>query len=368
MTYERPPRPPQWAPDPVLTSTVAHAPAFLRMGWDQDGAIPFGPWRVSRPDPLSITNAPTDAALGAAPLLPENGLTEEVDAALDATRNASLNSPPSSAALQPAPGGDASPADLAALREQIRAEAHADAFAEGHAAGAAEREKQLQAEAARKAAQEKPLRDLVQDTLGALQGLGDEPQRFFEPLKRLALHIAEQLVRGELQVSGHVIQRLVQQSLAQLDQPTDKARVYLHPGDIARLQSLGEDAWRGLQLEADPQLHPGSVRVAVNDSLVEDLIEHRLETLAQKLLDDPQAWPSHSSLLRPGDSRAAPQWAERVIEAVVAPLPRDDAASLEADSLEVLSDTDTEAETREPMVFSVQPDPGPNSANAPDPA
>ena len=61
--------------------------------------------------------------------------------------------------------------------------------------------------------------------------------------------------------------------------------VFLNPDDLERFRPLA-DAADGLVLEADARLQSGSVRVEVNDSLVEDLIEHRLEVLSQQLLGD----------------------------------------------------------------------------------
>jgi hypothetical protein len=45
-------------------------------------------------------------------------------------------------------------------------------------------------------------------------------------------------------------------------------------------------------------LRPGSVRVRVQDTLVQDLIEHRLEPLARRLLVQPEAWMHNSSLVQ----------------------------------------------------------------------
>jgi hypothetical protein len=39
----------------------------------------------------------------------------------------------------------------------------------------------------------------------------------FEPVKRLALHISEQLVLAELTISGQAIERLVQRCLDEID-------------------------------------------------------------------------------------------------------------------------------------------------------
>jgi hypothetical protein len=51
-----------------------------------------------------------------------------------------------------------------------------------------------------------------------------------------------------------------------------------------------------MRLEAVPDLKIGSVRVMANDTVVEDLVEHRLEGLAKALLVDVDAWREKSPL------------------------------------------------------------------------
>jgi hypothetical protein len=74
--------------------------------------------------------------------------------------------------------------------------------------------------------------------------------------------------------------------------------VELNPNDMALLQNHkaapGEQthAWR---LVADPHLLPGSVRVRADDAVVSDLIEHRLETLAQALLQNTKTWQAQTA-------------------------------------------------------------------------
>jgi hypothetical protein len=55
-------------------------------------------------------------------------------------------------------------------------------------------------------------------------------------------------------------------------------------------------------------LQRGSVRVSVNDTVVEDLIEHRLEALARRVLAQPDAWLKQSGLMHPV-SPVTPRWA-----------------------------------------------------------
>ena len=141
-------------------------------------------------------------------------------------------------------------------------------------------------------------RELIRHLGIELRSISQDPQRFFEPLKRLSLHLAEQLVRAELQISGQAIQGLIQSCIQQLDHPAQPVKVSLNPQDMKRLQTMGEAVTAHLQLEADPQLRPGSVRVRVQDSVVQDLIEHRLEPLARRLLPQPEAWMQSSSLVQ----------------------------------------------------------------------
>jgi flagellar biosynthesis/type III secretory pathway protein FliH len=130
-----------------------------------------------------------------------------------------------------------------------------------------------------------------------LGGLMADPKKFFEPLKRLALHIAEQVVVGELQTSSKGMERLVQRCLDELDHPVHGAVVLeLNPEDKARLQEHGGDLIKGMRLEAVPEMQIGSVRVFANDTVVEDLVEHRLEGLAKALLVDVDAWREKSPL------------------------------------------------------------------------
>ena len=183
---------------------------------------------------------------------------------------------------------------LAQGKAQGLSEGLAQGLAEGKAQGAAEGEAQARAEMA---AEIEAHRTVFDNAARELAALMDEPKKFFEPLKRLAMHIAEQVVVGELQTSGKAIERLVQRCLDELDHPVHGAVVLeLNAEDKARLQAHSGEFITGMRLEAVPDMQPGSVRVFANDTVVEDLVEHRLEGLARALLIDVQAWREKSSL------------------------------------------------------------------------
>ena len=292
-----------------MLSGREQVPHFLRTQWDQATARSFGPWRVAQAvDPASGQTATAFAA------------QEEVS-----TTPADLAAEPEAMPVEPEqvpePASPWSDAAIAALKQE--------AWQQGLQQGL------QQAREEHEAARHKE-GEVLRHLGIELRSLQQDPQRFFEPLKRLAMHIAEQWVRGELQVSGRVIDQLVRQCLEQLDPAGEKVHVDLNPADLARLQSLGEAATADLLLQADPQLREGSVRVRLNETVVQDLIEHRIESMARQLLQQPDAWMQHSALLHPDQATPMPQspharpWqrqATEVQDAEVKDLPPDPEAS-----------------------------------------
>ena len=128
----------------------------------------------------------------------------------------------------------------------------------------------------------------------AVVALQENPAAWHEPLKRLALHLAEQLALTELSISSSGIQNLIDRCIETLDvQTASSVVVELNPNDMALLQNHkavpGEpkNTWR---MVADTHLLPGSVRVRADDAVVSDLIENRLENLAQALLENTKPW------------------------------------------------------------------------------
>jgi flagellar biosynthesis/type III secretory pathway protein FliH len=190
-----------------------------------------------------------------------------------------------------APALNAPPTENTTVSETALAALLDEAFQRGIQQGMAHLHAELDAERVKE-------RELIRHLGIELRSISQDPQRFFEPLKRLSLHLAEQLVRAELQISGQAIQGLIQSCIQQLDHPAQPIKVSLNPQDMKRLQAMGEAVTAHLELEADPQLRPGSVRVRVQDSVVQDLIEHRLEPLARRLLPQPEAWMQSSSLVQ----------------------------------------------------------------------
>ena len=237
-------------------------------------------------------------------------------------------SPPEANTLQDLPfDEDATPeldsAALATARDIAYAQGHADGiqtgqeqgYAQGHATGLtaghaqAIEDAQAQAHATMQTeleAERTLIGTSLNEQLNVLQNLNDtlrnftdKPEALFEPVKRLAVHISEQLVLAELNLSGQAIERLVQRCLDELDMHGQSPIVVeLNPQDKARLQDIGTDVLNNMQLHAVPSLHPGSVRVVVNDTQIEDLIENRLQAMANRLLNQPEQWREQSAFFR----------------------------------------------------------------------
>lgn len=260
-------KPAPWSPNPLLNSK-AEAPRFLRTQWDEATARSFGPWRVA------------DKAEPTEGLLTEAAETDANEAATEISADAA-------AALEAAPTAEPESPWTEAALDQLRDEAYQRGLLEGQALVRTEFENERSKE-----------RELMRHLGIELRSISQDPQRFFEPLKRLSLHLAEQLVRAELQLSGQAIHNLIQQCIQQLDHAVEPVHVSVNPEDLQRLTAMGESVTKHMQLEADALLRPGSVRVRVQDSVVQDLIETRLEPLARRLLAQPEQWMQQSSLVK----------------------------------------------------------------------
>ena len=78
----------------------------------------------------------------------------------------------------------------------------------------------------------------MQDIQADIAGMKQDPKLLHEPLKRLALHLAEQLTLTELSLSSNSIEALVLRCIETLDIPkSSPIAVELNPSDMAILQA-----------------------------------------------------------------------------------------------------------------------------------
>lgn len=187
-----------------------------------------------------------------------------------------------SAPATPDLSGEAVTALVEAAREQARAETRELAYNEGLEAGKAQARAELQQEHDTQITQLKTLQE-------ALQKLSFDADALFEPVKKLTVHLAEQLVRGELAQSGQTISRLVDNSLRELNASGEKAViVHLNHEDLEAYRPLVAQFGDSMILRPDSLLERGSVRVSLDGSVVEDLVQRRIDGL-KKSLSQPAA-------------------------------------------------------------------------------
>jgi flagellar biosynthesis/type III secretory pathway protein FliH len=188
----------------------------------------------------------------------------------------------SSAPAAPDLSGEAVTALVEAAREEARAETRETAYNEGLEAGRAQAREALQKEHDAQITQLKALQE-------ALQKLSFDADALFEPVKKLTVHLAEQLVRGELAQSPQTISRLVDNSLRELNASGEKAViVHLNHEDLESYRPLVAQFGDSMILRPDSLLERGSVRVSLDGSVVEDLMQRRIDGL-KKSLSQPAA-------------------------------------------------------------------------------
>jgi len=200
---------------------------------------------------------------------------------------------------------------LEAVQEAL-AKGKAEGIEEGLARGIEQGERQ-----AREAMEQEVATqcEVLSQVAEGLHDLLQDPQRFFDPLKRLALHMAQHMTKHELSISPQAIDALVQSCLNELDHPIKGAVVVeLNPQDKKLLETMNTANLQGVHLEAVHQLASGSVRVIANDMVVEDLIENRLEALARSLAlkeiaprAEPQVQEKSTELSEPLSTEESPE-------------------------------------------------------------
>ena len=276
-----------WQPTDLL-HPIAPEGGFLPNAWRPTGAAGF--------DPHGLTTPVLDLKALAAPVVAESAsATDEVPDADSTTSEPDGSDPPPAEASSQAQVPAAPPAP--AIDPQALEKARAEGHAQGMAQARADMQADVQSETHKILSEDHALLDKLQTTLADLQ---QSPQAFFEPLKRLALHLAEQLVLAELQIDGSAIERLVQRCVDDLAQHDESMiLVQLHPSDVERLHNMRErtglNEGSALRLQVDADLLPGSVRASANDALVEDLIADRLSTLARALQVNEPRWSAQSA-------------------------------------------------------------------------
>ena len=298
----------QWKSDPLLTGKKQKAD-FAQTAWDHAKERKFGTWTPEshakpgeehfQSDPPQ--SAPTDPSAQSG----DQAQTSDTNSGdSSATESVHHGHSPNGSAPPPSPVSGA-PIVLTELNEQQIRIARQQGYVQGLKDGMAKTLHDLETERAKE-------RELIQTITSELAALQNDATRQFEPLRKLSLHIAEQLVRGELSTSGEAVERLVKACVADLNGQENGINVSLNPGDLERVQPLLKNNEPPLHLQPDMSLRPGSVRVRCNDTVIEDLIDNRLDGLARQLLSEPDPWLKNASRLTGSQVESVPSsFAER---------------------------------------------------------
>ncbi len=257
----------------------------------------------------------------------------ELEIAVEALADAQAE--PEEVAATPDLSSEAMTALLDAAREEARAAAREEGFDAGYAQAQSELKKEHDTQI-----------EALQKLNAGVQELANDSDALFEPLHKLALHLAEQLVRGELTQSGLAISRLVDNALREMAGSGEKVvMVQLNPDDLELYRPLVAQLGDSMTLRSNTALKRGSVRVSLDGSVVEDLIERRIEGLGKSLAQPPAAgWRNGpgTSLSARLESGSGPRQTVQDVTAkdVAAPTPSDSTVEMMADAVEAQGDGD----------------------------
>jgi flagellar biosynthesis/type III secretory pathway protein FliH len=154
-------------------------------------------------------------------------------------------------------------------------QACADAEQRGHARGLAEGEARATSGAVRK----------LDDTIAELVRAREETDRAVaEDAAKLALVIAREIVRAEVDAGRYDIERIVREALHASGAGRAECVVHLHAEDLKRL--AGVQFRSATRLEADPEVSHGDVHVSTPRGIVVRDLDAMLATIAERLKED----------------------------------------------------------------------------------
>jgi len=131
------------------------------------------------------------------------------------------------------------------------------------------------------------MRSLLDSLARPLDACDEEVQ---QQLAALAIAVARQVIRRELQTQPGEVVAVIREALDMLPLNASDVRVHLHPEDAALLREMlkdspgsspGEMAWR---LVEDAAVERGGCRVVTSRSRIDATVERRLNALGSRIL------------------------------------------------------------------------------------
>ena len=121
--------------------------------------------------------------------------------------------------------------------------------------------------------------------LGLLKSGQCDVSEYYSPLKTLAVRIAEAICKVELNESRESIEKIVKDLLEEAaPSGAGPATLHLSQDDLNTLSTEFISGYEDVKLIADAKLSRGSAYVEMNDRLITDLKEDRIEAVVQKVI------------------------------------------------------------------------------------
>ena len=158
------------------------------------------------------------------------------------------------------------------ILEQVKSEAYAKGFQDG---GDQERLDQDQ---------------LIKNLQNLFSNINENQKvftEFFDPVKKLSLNIAKYLVKGNLNVSSDLINKIIDTTLSEITNLGDKTIIVeMNSTDFENLNDVILEQFENVEFSPNSELGKGDLRIKMNDSIIEDFIENRLSDIAESLMRD----------------------------------------------------------------------------------
>ena len=224
------------------------------------------------------------------------------------------------------------PQDIEAIKQQ--------AFAEGEAKGRSDAQRLAQEEFSERQQQfEIEARDEIARFMSSIQASLIQHNALAEPLKRLAVRLAELIARAELQLSDQAINNLVERVVNELEpNELEDVVITVSPGWHERMT---EDQFKGLfencDIQISEQLADGSIRLSIEDKSIEDLLEGRITEIASQVFD--LKFPESSSLPQDGGQQ----------DLITDQFPADSSQNIQGEVSEQIANDEEPSDTELPM-------------------
>lgn len=127
----------------------------------------------------------------------------------------------------------------------------------------------------------------IETLLGLLKSGQCDVSEYYSPLKTLAVRIAEAICKVELNESRESIEKIVKDLLEEAaPSGAGPATLHLSQDDLNTLSTEFISGYEDVKLIADAKLSRGSAYVEMNDRLITDLKEDRIEAVVQKVIQN----------------------------------------------------------------------------------